>query len=205
MQEVFLVRDCSLSMDDHGKARDATRACAELLEELAMPTNRDGFRVCVVDFSGIAKVRHPLEAASTLAKKIAPIQTGWKQAGTNIALGLKAVLDNREFKSTSQNLEDERIRLRPVVLLFTDGGHNQTPQPYDYAASIRRDADLVTVAFGRDADEEMLKRLATSPQHFYRCRSGKDLRRFLAQVGATLTQTLAARQNATKLLATLQR
>jgi hypothetical protein len=207
-QDVFLVRDVSPSMNDGTKALDATKACKELLTELALPVNRNGFYVCVVDFSGVAKVTHHLETASSLVKNLSPVVTGILKPGTNISLGLKEVLNNRGFNSPAENQQEDRIRLRPVVLLFSDGGHNMTPEPYSFAEAIKRNADLVTVAFGYDEDadacESMLKRLASSPRHFYRCRSGKNLRNFLAQVGATMVQTLASRQNATQALGALQ-
>jgi len=61
-------------------------------------------------------------------------------------------------------------------------------------------ADLVTVAFGAEADERLLRDLATSSQHFYRCRKGRELRTFLAAVGATLSGTLTQGVNATQAL-----
>ena len=47
-----------------------------------------------------------------------------------------------------------------------------------------------TVAYGGDADEDLLRRLASSPQHSFRCRDGKELRAFLATVGATLSASI---------------
>jgi len=94
--------------------------------------------------------------------------------------------------------------LRSVVILFTDGQHNTGPGPRAVAREVREKADLVTVAFGGDADEALLKELATSPQHFYRCKNGRELRAFLAAVGATMSQTLGARQNATQALSQIR-
>jgi uncharacterized protein YegL len=90
--------------------------------------------------------------------------------------------------------------LRPVVLIFTDGCHNTGPGPKDVADRLKQKADFVTVAFGSDADEALLRSLASTPQHFYRCANGRELRQFLAAVGATMTATMAAKTNATQAL-----
>ena len=91
----------------------------------------------------------------------------------------------------------------PVTILFTDGCHNSGPEPHEVADRLKLIADLVTVAFGSDADETLLRALASTPQHFYRCSSGKELRKLLAKVGATMTATMAAGANATRALTTL--
>jgi hypothetical protein len=81
--------------------------------------------------------------------------------------------------------------------------HNVGPDPNTVADEIKKNADLVMIAFGNDADEKMLKRLASTTKHFYRCSSGRELRSFMAAVGATLTQTMTVGQNTTNALAAL--
>jgi hypothetical protein len=70
---------------------------------------------------------------------------------------------------------------------------------------ILRIADLVTVAFGDDADGRLLRSLATSAGHFYRCSSGRQLRAFLAAVGTTLTTAMSSGTGATQALTTIRR
>jgi uncharacterized protein YegL len=78
-----------------------------------------------------------------------------------------------------------------LVLLFSDGCHNTGPSPEPAAARLRAaGATVVSVAYGTDADEDLLRRLATSPQHFFRCKDGKELRAFFAAVGATLSASV---------------
>jgi hypothetical protein len=89
-------------------------------------------------------------------------------------------------------------------MLYSDGGHNTGPHPRTIGAQLKAIADVVTIAFGSDADEALLLELATSPQHFYRCRSGKELRCFLAAVGATISGTLSAGVNATNALSQIR-
>ena len=64
---------------------------------------------------------------------------------------------------------------------------------------------MVTVAFGSDADEAFLREIASSPAHAYRCRDGRELRKFFAAVGATLTHSIAAGVPAAGPLASITR
>ena len=56
-QIVILIRDGSPSMQGK-KAKDAQAATGNLVEELALPQNKNGFICAVVDFSATADVIH---------------------------------------------------------------------------------------------------------------------------------------------------
>ncbi len=192
-QLVALARDASPSMAGQ-KANDATQACAELVDELAKPENKDGFTVAVVDFSDDAVIAHAPSPATALNGGIVPIDTA-RGSSTNIADALRVC---QPLVTPGQGqAERGRHQLRSVALLFSDGHANVGGDPTSVANDLKQDADLVTVAFGSDADERLLRALATSPQHFYRCQNGRDLRMFLASVGKTLTATMSQGQNAT--------
>ncbi|OQC41332.1 MAG: von Willebrand factor type A domain protein [Deltaproteobacteria bacterium ADurb.Bin058] len=197
-QNVVLVRDASGSMYG-AKADDASAASADLISELAKPCNKDAFSVALVDFAE-ETVSSNLEKATALNGKVVPFTVGTLGSCTNITAGLDAALTILQLAPTEEGV----VSLRPVVIAFTDGQHNVGPQPQAVATRIKALADLVTVAFGEDADEVLMKSLATSPQHFYRCQSGIELRAFLAAVGATITGTLAAGANATDQLARIR-
>ncbi|MEQ8191350.1 MAG: vWA domain-containing protein [Candidatus Eremiobacterota bacterium] len=187
-QRVIILRDVSPSMEGN-KAREASAAVVELVNELANPGNKDGFSVAVIDFSGSSKVVNDFTVAGFLEPE--PLRVCG--SGTNITSGLEqalALLGNVGFES--------HMFLRPVVLLFSDGGHNTGDVPYHIAEHLKVRADVVTIGFGTDADENMLKQLATSPQHFYRCRNGKELRCFLGAVGKTMSVSLSYGRNATR-------
>lgn len=196
-QNVGLVRDASPSMAGQ-KAVDASAACLALIREAANPANKDGFRITVVDFDGTACTVHTTEKASVLADNAAPICV--RGSGTNITAGLEMMFGLLEADAVA-TADDEVTHLKPVVFCFTDGCHNVGRQPYDIANRMKQKVDLVTVAFGDDADETLMRALASTPQHFYRCADGSELRQFLAKAGATLSATLAARVNATNALA----
>ena len=178
-------------------AEEASAASQELVAELANPSNLDGFRVAVVDFDGRSKVVHHLTGAVELDGQIVPLSVGRIGNGTNITAALTdalSILENAKH-------EDQEIEfLRPVVIAFSDGGHNRGRDPDDVATRLNEIADLVTVAFGTGAGDDLLRSLALTEQHFYRCSRGGELRAFLAAVGATMTETMAAGTNATHAL-----
>ncbi len=199
-QDVIIARDASGSMNGQ-KAADASAASLDLVAELAQPTNKDGFNLAVVDFSDKAKTVNALEKASLANGKVPKLSTGLFGGSTNITAGLEECLSILE--AGEHQPHDGITRLRPVVLLFTDGCHNEGPPPDDAADRLKQRADLVTIAFGIDADESLLRHLASTSQHFYRCANGGELRSFLAAVGATMTATMASGTNATQALAAI--
>lgn len=198
-QNVVFVRDKSGSMDGQ-KAKDASAASLDLVAELAEPANKDGFYVGVVDFGRGSTVVHNLDKATTLNGRVSSLSAN--DGSTNITAGLEDALSVLE-KVEKHNQEGVTF-LRPVVIVFTDGCHNERSDPHNVANRLKGVADLVTVAFGSDADEKLMRSMATSPQHFYRCSTGRELRSFLAAVGATMTATMAAGTNATQALTMIQ-
>lgn len=198
-QRVVLVLDASPSMAGE-KAREASDAALAFVRELAEPVNKGGFDVAVIQFAGRAKVTENFRPASDLASRMGKIEVrGFR---TNIAKALALAEEVMEGART----EDGEVRqIRPAVFLMTDGAHNGWSNPDVVAERVKAKADVITVAFGMDADEVALRRWATSPQHFYRVTDGRELRNLLAAAGATLTKTMAAGGSATRALAGLRR
>jgi uncharacterized protein YegL len=186
-QRVGLARDSSDSMSEGTKAPEATEACRGLIAELANPINKDGFEVLVVDFNHTARIAAPLAPASEVGQHLAAIAP---DGCTDIAGVLR--LMRTELEQATDDPGGAITYLRPVCILFSDGRHNSGPHPRDEATRLKALADLVTVAFGTDADEAMLRDLASSPQHYVRCHDGRHLNTFLARVGKTLTQVRTA-------------
>ncbi len=192
-QRVVLVRDISVSMNDDNKAIEANMAINGFLSELAQPENKDGFYVAVVDYSKNAKVVSDFTKATDLVNQLADIKT---LDCTNITAGL--ALTGDLLSQAPNPIEGKERFLKPVVVLFTDGEHNTGEMPYGEAAQLKKTADLVTVAFGLDADLDLLRELANSTEHCYRCGDGRDLRAFLAAVGETLASSIQLGQDATQ-------
>ncbi|MBN1516000.1 VWA domain-containing protein [Candidatus Sumerlaeota bacterium] len=200
-QRVVLVRDKSGSM--YGKkAKCASAACRDLVAELAEPENKDGFYVSVIDFARTSEIIHDNEKATALCGKLKELSVSIFNTSTNISAGLEDAFSI--LMKAEADVQDNVRYLKPVVIVFTDGCHNKGPDPRVIAASLKDIADVVTVAFGHDADEELMRALASTSQHFYRCSKGSELRSFLAAVGATMTTTMAAGTNASNALAMIQ-
>lgn len=189
-QLAIILRDCSGSMNGQ-KARDAQAACEELVKALAGPRNKGAFDVAIIDFSDDAKVVCSPTPADTIRIPGLNVDsmtdiTKAAQAAEKVILGVS---------------EDQA---RPVVVLLSDGAHNGSGDPVATAENVKLHADIVSVAFGDDADEQMLTKIASSPQHFYRCQSGQELRSFFNEVGTTMSVAMHSRNNATSALAQMQ-
>lgn len=193
-QQVFILPDKSSSHTGQ-KDQDVNTAKSNLVDELGHPINKDAFCISIIEFNDSAIIQHVQEKASVLAGNI---KTSQPSGATNMSAPLEEVAKILKNNPPA----DENVHfLRPVVIFMSDGGHCSGAAPQTIADQVKQDADIVTVAFGDGADEKLLQNLATSPQHFYRCQDGRDLRAFLASVGETLTATIAQNQDATQPLA----
>jgi uncharacterized protein YegL len=200
-QRVVFARDASGSMTGT-KAADASSASIALARELALPVNKDAFHLAIVDFASRAELVLPLEFATRVVERVPALSTSSKLGGaTNVSSALEA--SHGVLVAATPPSEGISF-LRPVVLLFSDGCHNEGTAPGDAATRLREHADVVTVAFGNDADEALLRSLASTPQHAYRCANGSELRSFLARVGETLAATRRAGTNATRALSEIE-
>lgn len=198
-QRAILVRDASVSMDDEGKALEASKASQNFVAELAKPENKDGFYVAVIDYSERAAIVNPFAKATELKGHLEQIST---ISGTNITAGLARA--RRLLEETPDKIDGKEQFLKPVVVLFTDGCHNTGQPPHDEAQKLKKVADVVTAAFGSDADLDLLREIANSPEHCYRCQDGHDLRAFMAAVGTTLSHSIRAGEDATKPLSEIK-
>lgn len=191
-QDIIIGFDKSISMGGENKSEAANRAVLELLDGLDKPENKGAFRVALIAFGNGAEVIKPLSLVRDVKKSFLGIEPS--DCATNITACLKKsfkVLNNREKR-------EERQSLKPVVLLFTDGGHNQGEGPEGIAKEIKEICDLVTVGFGSDADLQLLQQIATTREHCYKCENGTELQKFLGNVGTTLSHTLSQGRNATQ-------
>lgn len=187
-QRAFLVLDASGSMRGK-KARDVETATSQLVAELAKPANKDAFDICVVRYDTDTDTIVPTKKATEAAADIASFELlKGRGRATNITAGLEEA--ERAVASTGPSPECKEVD--PLLLLFTDGMHNTGESPPEPVADRLKASGvtIVSVAYGSDADEGLLLRLASSPQHFFRCRDGKDLRAFFAAIGATLSASV---------------
>lgn len=211
-QDVMVLFDLSGSMRN-GKLRQALSGCLDLVRELAKPENNHSFSIAMIPFGSCARISRTLHEAALLSTQLTTLESlrSFLVAGTpvgfekrtNITAALtaaRALLRQPSNLSLGQSV----AALRPVFILQSDGRHNCGPRPERIAELVKEQADLVTVAYGKDADETLLTTLATTPQHFYRCATGSVLRRLLAKIGSTLSHSIAQHKDSTHALASLR-
>lgn len=190
LQCAVVVRDASGSMSREGRAKEASQATTDLIEELSHPANKDGFLVGIVDFDTAVTNSIPVTKATAM-EAVEHIRPG---RSTNITAGLEEAEQLLSQVDGDPSLLPEGGRfLSHVVILFSDGGHNHGSVPPEEVAGRLADKgiQLVSVAFGERADKDRLKALSSRGQLFAECRTGAELRQFFAQVGGTLAASVA--------------
>ncbi len=185
----------SMTPSKRAAADAAVRAC---LRELApMPSAS----VARVAFAGSAELLHGMVPAS---QALVAIQDGSPPTvanvgGTNLAAAVR-LADSLLHGQTEMRTHGVR-----ACLLFTDGMHNEAGQdPVAEAEQLkRRGAVVVCAGFGDDADEALLRRLATTPTHYYPAANGMELARLFARFGQTIRYSIVQGTDPTALLGQL--
>jgi len=195
---VICARDKSVSMRFHDKACESNRAHHELIQSLAGEENRDGFFVSVIDFHHEAELVIRRMRAADALQQLTDLKTGGH--GTNYVAALRLACAEAER-------QHDALEARPVVVVLGDGNHNGAGDPRVEARRLHSLVDVVVaVAFGSDADEDLLRNaIASDPKYFHRIEeSGAELRRFFRDLGKTLSYTLQTGTPAEASLSTIQ-
>jgi len=200
-QHMVLTMDRSGSMFEKGKAQAAHAAMLGLLAELALECNKAAFETALIGFSDQARLIHPFMPASALKANLSPPDPADSGGSTNVTAALE--LGRQILRDAQRQPTGQLTYVRPMVVLLSDGMHNVGDGPVPASQELKQVADILTVAFGDDADEEMLRAIATE-QLAVRCRTGADLRAYFAQVGRTLTVAHTTGQASATLLANPQ-
>jgi len=179
-QHVLLVRDNSGSMSGN-KIDELNLASSGLIHELASPENKDGFLISVIEFSNGS--RRELFAQSAITAVLPLAHAG---GGTNFDSALLETISTVEGLKAQPNSDGWRY-LRPQVLFLSDG---QSSVSDKNIANIQEIADVTVIAYGSDANTGILSRIASDAQVHVIGTNGGELRKFLAQVGKTLSQNL---------------
>lgn len=196
-QLVLGVFDESGSMELENRAEDATAGARSCATELASSKNRGAFHVGVVGFGERADVVIPPTPAGDIDPQKLAVVVRRHGEYTNFTVALEKALEVVQKHKTAPGTWST-----PVVVLFSDGGHNHSSNPEIAASRLKAEATLVCAGLGASADMGLLSKLATSPAHAVACPTGADLRRFFAQVGATVSQAALTGQAAVSLLGT---
>ena len=180
-QLVLLVRDCSSSMSG-AKIDELNKASFSLVKVLADQLNKDGFLVSIVDFQSSSKLATSAELATRLQ-----VPQAVAGGGTNFDSALKRTIEAIMKFDNQPNPEGWRY-LRPHVLFLSDG-HSAVSDKN--IMELQEIADVTAIAYGDDADTQTLNRISSTNEVHIVGTQGGDLRKFLAQVGQTLSVELA--------------
>ncbi len=180
-QHVLLVRDRSTSMSG-SKIDELNLASVALTQILADPQNKDGFLISIIDFDNGSERRCFAESVVGLS-----VPTAISQGGTNFNSALKESILTIEEHTALPN-PDGWVYLRPVALVLSDGQSDVSDKNIQDLQEI---ADVITIAYGSDANTSTLARIASDGQVHVVGTQGGELRKFLADVGQTLSQSLA--------------
>ncbi len=180
-QHVLLVRDNSGSMSGN-KIDELNLASSGLIHELASPENKDGFLISVIEFSSGSCREMFAQSAITATMPLAQAE-----GGTNFDSALLETISTIEELKAQPNPDGWRY-LRPQVLFLSDG---QSSVSDKNIADIQEFADVTAIAYGSDANTDTLSRIASDGQIHIIGTNGGELRKFLAEVGRTLSQSLA--------------
>ena len=181
-QHVLLVRDCSSSMSG-SKINELNLASSALVQELASPENKEGFLLSIIEFNTSASRSAFAASANTLN-----LPTATAGGGTSFDSALSETIRAvQEF--TSRPNPDGWQYLRSQVLFLSDG---QSSVSSHNIQALQEIADVTTIGYGSDADTGTLSRIASDGRVHVIGTNGGDLRKFLADVGQTLSQSLVA-------------
>ncbi len=180
-QLVILACDRSGSMTG-AKIDELNLARFALLRELADPQNKDGFYLGVIEFDHEARIT--LEPQSVLELHL---PDALADGGTRFDAALEMASNMvRDFNMRPN--PDGWNYLRSQVILLSDG---YSPVSQHLIDDLQEVSNVWAVAYGGDADQQTLSRIASDGQVHFIGTQGGELRKFLAAVGETLSQGLA--------------
>lgn len=171
---------CDISGSMFGsKIDNLNKARFGLTSILGDPINKDGFVVIGVDFNEDASLIIDAEPASRCQ-----MPTSIADGGTDFDAPLKMMVERIKDFASRPNPDGWRY-LRPHVLFLSDGQANVTQSNID---ALHELADITAIAYGDDADEATLSRIASNGEVHIVESDGSALRDFLAEVGQTLSE-----------------
>lgn len=181
-QHVVFMLDKSSSMSG-SKITELDMAMTALIAQLADPSNKDGFRVTIIPFNHSSQV----ECQAVPASSIPPLNLV-ASGSTNFNAPIKdAIAELDTFKA--QPNPDGWQYLQPIVLMLSDG---QAPVTDQNIQDLQERANVISVAYGADANQQTLSKIASDGQVHVVGTDGGALRDFLAVVGATMVSTIKA-------------
>ena len=183
--DVLLVLDVSGSMSESARPGlrerklDGAKAAGQAFIN-RMDLEQD--RIGLIAFNDTAQALHSLDAETEpLRRAIEELGCG---GGTAIHEGLSAALDELQTFG--------RAGAARAIVLLSDGGSAAEPALAQAQAIGGQGIRLITVGFGKDADREMLRQLATTPQDSHFSASNRQLEQAFLSIAEQILEPLAA-------------
>ncbi|RIL09837.1 hypothetical protein DCC79_09860, partial [bacterium] len=185
--DIAVVIDTSNSMSDPtpGSAVrkiDAAIGAAKGLVNLLLPAGRlTQAQVTVIWFNGQSNAAIPLSGDRAAVLAALDSLPATQAGGTRIDLGLQK---GREMLGATT-----RLTARQSLILVTDGEQEASQQPLVIAAADAIKAartELFAIALGADADQVLLRQVATDAAHFVYAPGAEDLQAIYTEIGAVI-------------------
>lgn len=203
-QAVFMLADNSYSMQGE-KAKAATQGVRDMITEAQTKgppgLERSYFTLALIPFSGTAQVYPGCDMTPVRLIDPLTIEILGNGGGTSISAALQLALDRlKPYMQSLQEHPEHAEHPLPLVLLYSDGGHNTGAPPQPVAADIKNlklDGEPVVivcagVAVGKGHPDETTLREIASPECYFSVTEAGMLARFLAQVGSSGLSSAAA-------------
>ena len=181
-QHVLFLLDHSSSMAGD-KIMELDLAMASILATLGDADNKDGFRVTIIPFNHGSSV-----LCSAVPATAVPALNLVASGGTNFDSPIKAAIAEIDAFKALPNPDGWHF-LQPQVLFLSDG---QARISDANIQDLQERATVTAVAYGSDANQATLARIASDGQVHVVGTNGGALRGFMAQVGATMVSTMKA-------------
>lgn len=167
--------DVSSSMEGE-KAREAFAGLKSLVQSL-LPLGGQ-CRFGITEFNDSARITQQLTCP---AEAEGLLKVSEPDGMTNIADGLRTA---GSLLSCDSHMDASR-----VIVLLSDGADTSGSSPIREANHLKASGILIlTIAYGKHADETTLRAIASSDDMFYtKPANGSELKDFLSKVGKTLT------------------
>ncbi len=168
---IVFVLDRSGSMKRGRKLRGAKRSGTDFMD-IMRPNDNSAF----VSFATNATMGADFNAGNDGVRR--SIFDTRANGYTNMTAGLQQAADELEYAPDDTAKE---------ILFISDGQHNVGQGPQRIANELKKnDINIWTIGYGLDADQSMLRNLATSPRDFTHAPGPAALRRVLKSMKATI-------------------
>jgi len=189
--DILLVIDHSPSMYESARS-GLSSTKMDLLKEAAktflMKVDLGTDLVGLVEFDTASNVAHPLsDNLESLRSSVDAIEEG---SGTSIDQGI--IMAHREFKSGRAREDTSHI-----IVLLTDGRQSgwfaSNLAPLSAARDARNDGTrIITIGLGEDADQDLLREMASQPSDYYYAPQASDLEYIYSSIAEAVLEPVGA-------------